>query len=120
MSTWDDPTTGAPPPGGVAPRDPDLAAVTDDDEEDGELVRPFVITGGRTRHASVHLRVETLVVATGNAHDRQLQFEHARIIGMCNSPISVAERTRVSSASRANASPMPSIRPSMMPSVTAR
>ncbi len=91
MSPWDDPTTGAPPPGGVAPRDPDLAAVTDDDEEDGELVRPFVITGGRTRHASVHLRVETLVVATGNAHDRQLQFEHARIIGMCNSPISVAE-----------------------------
>jgi hypothetical protein len=90
MSAWDDPTTGAPPPGGVAPLDPELAA-TDDDDEDGELVRPFVITGGRTRHASVHLRVESLVVATGNAHERQLQFEHAQIIGMCSSPISVAE-----------------------------
>ena len=90
MSAWDDPTTGAPPPGGVAPMDPDLACLEDDDE-DGELVRPFVITGGRTRHASVHLRVEALVVATGSAHDRQLQFEHAQIIGMCNSPISVAE-----------------------------
>jgi hypothetical protein len=91
MSAWHDPAPGAPPPGGVAPVDPDLAAIGDDEDEDGELVRPFVITGGRTRHASVHLRVETLVVATGSAHDRQLQFEHAQIIGMCNSPISVAE-----------------------------
>lgn len=31
------------------------------------------------------------MVATGAAHDRQLQFEHARIIGQCNSPVSVAE-----------------------------
>jgi hypothetical protein len=89
MSTWDDPTTGAPPPAGVAPVDPDVA--TGDDEEDAELVRPFVITGGRTRHASVHLRVETLVVATVREPDRPLQFEHAQIIGLCTSPISVAE-----------------------------
>jgi hypothetical protein len=78
MSTWDDPTTGAPPPAGVAPVDPDVA--TGDDEEDAELVRPFVITGGRTRHASVHLRVETLVVATVREPDRPLQFEHAQIL----------------------------------------
>lgn len=90
MSTWDDPTTGATPAGGVAPAG--MAADLDvDDDEDGELVRPFVITGGRTRHASVHLRVEALVVATGAAPGRELQFEHARIIEQCNSPISVAE-----------------------------
>ncbi len=89
MSTWDDPTTGVPPAGGVAPGD--QSSDVDMDDEDGELVRPFVITGGRTRHASVHLRVEALVVATGAAHGRELQFEHARIIGQCNSPISVAE-----------------------------
>ena len=36
------------------------------------------------------------------------------------SPISVAERTRVSRASRAKASPIPSMRPSITPSTTAR
>ncbi len=93
MSTWDDPTSGLRPAGSVAPPDAVTAAQHDDDgdDDDGELVRPFVITGGRTRHASVHLRVEALVVATGNVHDRQLQFEHARIIGHCASPVSVAE-----------------------------
>lgn len=95
MSAWDDPvTSGAPPVSGVAPVDPSVgsfAAEDVDDDEDAELVRPFVITGGRTRHASVHLRVEALVVATGVADGSQLQFEHARIIGQCNSPVSVAE-----------------------------
>jgi len=61
------------------------------DAPDRELVRPFVITGGRTRHASVHLRVETLVVATGRQLHRPLQFEHAAIVGWCASPVSVAE-----------------------------
>jgi len=61
-----------------------------DDVEDG-LVRPFVITGGRTRHERVHLRVEALVVATGIGAGRQLQFEHDRIIRLCDTPISVAE-----------------------------
>ena len=80
------------PAGGVAPGDPSDELLLDDaEDEDGELVRPFVITGGRTRHASVHLRVEALVVATGTAHGRELQFEHARIIAQCHSPISVAE-----------------------------
>ena len=59
-------------------------------EEDESLVRPFVITGGRTRHATVHLRVEALVVATGARHEH-LQFEHARILDVVGEPISVAE-----------------------------
>lgn len=96
MSSWDDPTTGTSPVRGAAPGSPDLDApdldVSDlDSFDDDELVRPFVITGGRTRHASVHLRVEALVVATGAAPGRQLQFEHARIVEQCTSPISVAE-----------------------------
>ncbi|HPU39707.1 MAG TPA: DUF742 domain-containing protein [Microthrixaceae bacterium] len=93
MSSWDDPTTGTTPVRGAAPESPDLDVVDLEsfEDEDDELVRPFVITGGRTRHASIHLRVESLVVATGAAPGRQLQFEHARIIEHCNSPISVAE-----------------------------
>lgn len=69
----------APAPGPVEP------------EPDEDLVRPFVITGGRTRHATVQLRVEALVVATGAVPARPLRFEHARIIETCRSPISVAE-----------------------------
>ncbi len=60
-------------------------------EEEETLVRPFVITGGRTRHATVHLRVESLVVATGAVVPAGLQFEHARIVALCDRPVSVAE-----------------------------
>lgn len=84
MSGWD-PT---PPPGPVAFPDPDDEV---DDGFDDELVRPFVITGGRTRHATVHLRVEALVVSTGSVPARDLQFEHAAIVEVCASPVSVAE-----------------------------
>jgi hypothetical protein len=63
----------------------------DDDGADEALVRPFVITGGRTRHATVHLRVESLVVATGLQPPSGLQFEHAAILDVCRQPISVAE-----------------------------
>lgn len=61
------------------------------DEPDEALVRPFVITGGRTRHATVHLRVEALVVWTGLQPPAGLQFEHAAILDACPEPISVAE-----------------------------
>ncbi|MFZ4519463.1 MAG: DUF742 domain-containing protein [Microthrixaceae bacterium] len=75
-------------PGAIPVAPLDAAAA---EAPDRELVRPFVITGGRTRHATVHLRVETLVVATGRQLDRPLQFEHAAIVGWCASPVSVAE-----------------------------
>lgn len=61
------------------------------DEADEALVRPFVITGGRARHATVHLRVEALVVRTGLEPRSGLQFEHAAILDACRQPISVAE-----------------------------
>lgn len=63
----------------------------DDDSSDDDLVRPFVITGGRVRHATVHLRVEALVVANDLGNLRELQFEHAAIVEVCRTPISVAE-----------------------------
>lgn len=103
MSAWDDTTVG----GGPAPSGQSGSTGApansfdttsgrtesdgDDDGEDDELVRPFVITGGRTRHASVHLRVETLVVAAGDPSEHRLQFEHDRIVRVCDAPISVAE-----------------------------
>lgn len=61
------------------------------DPGDDALVRPFVITGGRTRHRTVHLRVEALVAADPAADAASLQFEHARLLDACRTPVSVAE-----------------------------
>lgn len=66
-------------------------AIPSDPEVDDSLVRPFVITGGRTRHARVHLRVEALVACTGLEPRGGLQFEHASILDICRQPVSVAE-----------------------------
>lgn len=78
------------------PRDADVANGLDSNEpdvaeEDEALVRPFVITGGRTRHATVHLRVESLVVSCGPPPEGTLQFEHDAILRVCQTPVSVAE-----------------------------
>lgn len=69
-------------------RAPASSAAGGDEER---LVRPFVITGGRARHASVHLRVETLVAATGQPPRDHVRFEHGRILELCERPVSVAE-----------------------------
>jgi hypothetical protein len=55
-----------------------------------DFVRPFVITGGRTRAADASLRMETMVHAIANPGDN-LAFEHARIVDACLDPCSVAE-----------------------------
>ena len=53
-----------------------------------DLVRPFVMTGGRTRAADT-LRIETMVQTTANAGDAA--FEAGRIIQLCRTPHSIAE-----------------------------
>lgn len=70
-----------------------LGADTADDPsaDDDSLVRPFIITGGRTRHHRVNLRVETLVVRSEVEPDHELKFEHAAIVKACEQPMSVAE-----------------------------
>ena len=54
-----------------------------------DLVRPFVMTGGRTRAADNTLRIETLVQTSANAGDAT--FEAGRIINLCRTPHSIAE-----------------------------
>ncbi|HEV3362006.1 MAG TPA: DUF742 domain-containing protein [Pseudonocardiaceae bacterium] len=63
------------------------------DEESGEdvFVRPFIVTGGRTRPLHDGLRIETLVVATATALTAQLHFEQRQIVQWCRTPISLAE-----------------------------
>lgn len=94
MQPWEPPSRSPDPsgarPGGPLPGGP-LPEGQDHPDEDESLVRPFVITGGRARHATVHLRVESLVVRTGSPPAGALQFEHAAILEVCQTPVSVAE-----------------------------
>ena len=75
---------GAPAPG-PAPEE-----VVDDDPDDA--VRPYFVTGGRTR-TSVDLQFETIVVTTarGKAAARRLGFERAEILAVAAEPLSIAE-----------------------------
>ena len=56
---------------------------------DRDFVRPFVMTGGRTRANDTSLRVESMVQTVAEA--RELTFEHARIVECCWEPCSIAE-----------------------------
>jgi hypothetical protein len=59
------------------------------DEDAGLLVRPYAMTGGRTRPAA-EFHLITLVAATGHPVG-DVSPEHARILGVCRRPVSVAE-----------------------------
>jgi hypothetical protein len=76
------PAVELPPPSGYDD-DPDL--------ETGNVVRPFVVTGGRTHPTDERLRVETLITAAPSALSAQLSFERRHIVEICQRPLSVAE-----------------------------
>jgi Protein of unknown function (DUF742) len=58
---------------------------------DSGRVRPFIMTGGRTRAERRDLRVETLLQATGRDLPDHLAPEQAAILRSCINPTSVAE-----------------------------
>lgn len=61
------------------------------EDEESQTLRPFLLTGGRT-HANVDgIAFETLVEKTSNVDKSPLRFESAKVIAMCDEPISVAE-----------------------------
>ena len=62
------------------------------DEAAGPLVRPYAVTGGRTRSDTVGLDLITLVVAMRSAAEvAGMEPEHARILRLCQHTMSVAE-----------------------------
>jgi hypothetical protein len=61
------------------------------DDGDGVFVRPFIVTGGRTRPLHDGLRLETLVEAQPAALSAPLQFEQRQIVELAQRPVSVAE-----------------------------
>lgn len=61
--------------------------------EPGEdmVVRPFMLTGGRTRPLQDGLRIETLLHAAPAALSAPLRFEPRRIVELCQAPKSIAD-----------------------------
>lgn len=82
------------PPRGTQAKPPDSAAarVPTADAEEDLVIRPFLLTGGRTQAAVQGLAVESLVQAEpGGASTDSLRFEARRIVEICWQPTSVAE-----------------------------
>jgi hypothetical protein len=63
------------------------------DGNDPRVVPVYAITGGRARSRGQDLGLETLVTTTdrGVATRSRLRFEHARVVDLCQEPISVVE-----------------------------
>jgi hypothetical protein len=62
------------------------------DDAAGPLIRPYTLTGGRTRTDKIGLDLLTLVVALTSVTDAaNLAPEYARIVRLAQQPLSVAE-----------------------------
>jgi hypothetical protein len=62
------------------------------DDAAGPLIRPYTVTGGRTRSGNIGLDLLTLVVATASVTDAvAMPPEYGRIVRLCQQPLSVAE-----------------------------
>jgi Protein of unknown function (DUF742) len=62
-------------------------------QEPGRLVRPYYMTGGRTRPAHEDLELETLVATTalGATSTRVTGVERRAIVSLCRDLLSIAE-----------------------------
>jgi hypothetical protein len=68
------------------------------DEDAGPLVRPYAVTGGRTRTDRQELQLITLVVAVGRLRrpdGHGLDLEYRQILQFCETPVSIAEISSV-------------------------
>ena len=63
----------------------------DEDRPDEAVVRPFLLTGGRTQPVRDGLRTHTLITAPVSAVHAPLRFELRQIVEICQFPQSVAE-----------------------------
>ena len=61
------------------------------EDDESRALRPFLLTGGRTKSNVDDLEFETLVERTGQGDVSSLRFESAQVIDVCDSPLSVAE-----------------------------
>lgn len=55
------------------------------------LLRPYVLTGGRTRATGEDLDIETIVSTASHVAPSELNLESERIAVLCKEPCSIAE-----------------------------
>jgi hypothetical protein len=75
----------------AAPLDPGGRHQAEPPDYDDPSVRPFMLTGGRTRPVRDGLRIETLLRALPAALSAPLRFEARRIVELCQRPMSLAD-----------------------------
>lgn len=66
----------------------------DSGDDSGSLVRPYIVTRGRTNTRRPDLQLITIVFTTDRLTRRlaaQLEPEHFRILSLCSTPTSVVE-----------------------------
>ncbi len=73
-------------PTGSVPRHAD-----DANDADDVFIRPFLLTGGRTRPAREGLAIETLIQSRPGAMTSSLRFETRQIVELCQQATSMAE-----------------------------
>jgi hypothetical protein len=62
------------------------------DDDAGRLVRPYTVSDGRTRPTTeFDLMTVVMVTGTGSIARTGLGTEHAEVLGLCGSPMTVAE-----------------------------
>ena len=59
--------------------------------DEDPVVRPFMLTGGRTQPMHDGLRIETQLAAAPAALSAPLRFESRRIVELCQQPQSMAD-----------------------------
>ena len=65
--------------------------VEEEDAADDLIIRPFLLTGGRTRPARDGLAIETLIQTRPGAMSSSLRFEARQIVELCRQATSMAE-----------------------------
>ena len=61
------------------------------DGDAGPLVRPYTVTGGRTRPGRDDLNMITMVMALTGRSDPSMTPEHGDVVAACQEPRSIAE-----------------------------
>jgi hypothetical protein len=63
--------------------------------DDDPILRPFMLTGGRTQPMQDGLRIETQLYSAPAALSAPLRFESRRIVELCQAPRSIADLASV-------------------------
>ncbi|MDI6097062.1 DUF742 domain-containing protein [Actinoplanes sp. NEAU-A12] len=85
--SWDASSASVPYAGSHRP----ASGLRPSEMDEDPVIRPFMLTGGRTQPLHDGLRIETLLRAAPAALSAPLRFESRRIVELAQAPMSVAD-----------------------------